>query len=184
LTHKPLEIAMHSSTRYFTPPFLLIALVFSPATSPAYAAPPDQVQGQGGYHIEGPATFTDTTFKVNGTDSTPGIGTDARGKISITDDPSNNDPATVQADVFCANADGNRGVLVGTVTEGPEDVVGLSLLVRFTDGGKDKDAPPDTVSWGMSSISPEDAIAAGFCATNFAEQFPINSGDFTVRDRS
>lgn len=150
----------------------------------AYAAGPDQVQGQGTFHAEGPGSFTDTTIRVNASDSTPGVGTDASGKLSVTDAPSNNVPVNLEADAFCVNAEGNRGVVVGTVTQGPEGTVGRTIFVRITDGGKEKDAVPDTAVFALSTLTPEEALAAGSCATNFVENFPINTGKFTVNDRS
>lgn len=84
---------------------LLAVTTFS---GPAHAAAPDQVLGRGAYHAEGPGSFTDTTIRVAASDSTPGVGTDAAGTMSVTDDPSNNTRVSLEAEVFQVFADGSR----------------------------------------------------------------------------
>ncbi len=164
----------------------ITSVAFLAFGSPAQAAGPDHVFGQGTYRAEGPASFTDTALDLQGTDATPGVGTDGRGRFSISDRPSNGDGSDLQGDVFCVNATGNRGVVVGTVTEAtPSGVVGRTAFIRITDNSKGgRNAPPDTAAFALSTLTPEQALAAGFCDTNFADNFPVTSGKFTVQDKS
>ncbi|CAN7315447.1 hypothetical protein LJR078_001757 [Arthrobacter sp. LjRoot78] len=159
-------------------------IIVAAVNGPANAAVPDQVLGQGTFHAQATESFTDTTIRASATDSTPGIGTDASGTLSVSDAPSNNVAVHFEAAAFCVNADANRAVVVGTVTRGPDGTVGRTILVRVTDGGNEKDAPPDTAAFALSTLSPVEALAAGFCETNFADQFTINSGQFIVRNGS
>lgn len=153
-------------------------------TGPAYAAAPDQVLGKGTFQAQGPGSFSDTTIRVAASDATPGSGLDAAGTLSVTDAPSNSSPVSLEAEAFCVNADGNRGVVVGTVTQGPEGTVGRTIWVRVTDGGQGNPSVPDTAVFGLSTLGPADALTSGMCATNFVENIPVTSGNFMVHDRS
>lgn len=110
----------------------------------------------------------------------------ASGTFTVNDQPSNGAGANLQAEALCVNATNNRGVVVGRVANSsPNDVNGRTIFVRITDNGKGKSGEPaDTAAYALSTLTPEEGIAAGFCDTNFADQFPITTDNFTVQDKS
>jgi hypothetical protein len=182
------------SMRYLLLPTVTALIATAAVSTPAYAAPPDQVQGKGSYRIVADVgdLFVDLTADVNATDSTPGVGTDANGRMTITYAPSNDVTSTIKADPFCVNAIGvtaesSWASVLGTITEvsegGPSAAVGETVIVRVIDNGKGPGAAPDSMSVQFINLSPEDAIAGGFCDPSpFVS--PVTSGDFAVRDRS
>jgi hypothetical protein len=166
------------SMRHLLLPAMVALVATATVSGPVHAAGPDQVQGKGSHRDEAGRVHS---VDVNATDSTPGVGTDANGKLTLfvgqgffsTD-------VTFKADPFCVNAQGNLGAVLGTVTEGHPDFLGQTLLVRVIDNGKGKDA--DAFSFGFLNGTPEQAVAAGYCRP-FPSDPPV-PGDFDVRDRS
>ncbi|WIG17598.1 hypothetical protein [Kocuria rosea] len=152
----------------------------------AYAAGPDEVQRQGTFHLDAGDLSLDTTIRVTANDRTPGVGTDANGKIWVTDNFAHthgiSTTRTAEARTACANVDGNRA----TVIQGSENTTGRIILIKINDNGDGQNPLPDTAAFGFGGqgMTPEEAVAAGFCHPYSAGGFPINSGNFTVRNRS
>ncbi|WP_104137529.1 hypothetical protein [Arthrobacter sp. ZGTC131] len=170
------------SMRRLLLPTMLALIATATVSGPANAAAPDQVLGKGTHRVQNGDQFTDVTVDVNATDPTPGAGTDARGKLTFTVEQSVGPDATYKADPFCVNAEGDLGTVVGMVTEGTPASIGQVLVVRIIDNGKGKDAPPDAFSFVFSNLTPEAAVAAGFCQP-VPGVGPV-TGDFEVRDRT
>ena len=141
------------------------------------------VFGSGTYHAAGPGSFSDVAITLAASDTTPGVGLDGHGTFTIHEQPSNNGPTDLQGTAFCVNVTGNRGVVVGTITSSsPNNVNGRTVFIRITDNGQGLPSqPPDTAVFALSTLTPTQATAAGFCATNFGDQLPVTQGDFVVR---
>lgn len=156
--------------------------LFALSPSAILAANSDVAAGQGSVSSTNPRGTLFARFVSGASDTTPGIGEDGNGTISLKFQST--DPLQpsfeVRAKVTCVNAVANRAVVVGDVTRTTRPELQTMIFYIEDNGPPVAGQPVDRFS---ATISAE-VFPVELVCQNFTSVVPLESGNFTVKDRA
>jgi hypothetical protein len=148
------------------------AIAGSAAADPVTSFGPGSVTGSGRASVATPGGVYSFQLEVSARGDADG----ATGHLSLTDAS-----GRYRADADCVLVAGNAAGVVGTITEGPD--AGELLVAEVVDNGHGAHGAPDAAVAGPQAVVP------GFdpchpSLMDFSDAFPLDHGNFTVRDGS
>lgn len=148
------------------------AIAGSAAADPVTSFGPGAVTGSGKASVETPDGVYSFQLEV----SARGDANGATGNLTLSDGS-----GRYRAGALCVLVAGDAAEVVGTITDGPD--AGELLVAEVVDNGHGAQGVPDAAIAGTQAVLP------GFdpchpSLIDFSDAFPVDYGNFTVRDGS